>query len=178
MNSRYIFLLIFFALMLPTVNQVFAATEHFLVPPNEQKTFSLTINENQKVFFQIFVDGGDDDIYLKIIDDTGVGYYNSIIRQEKQNINDGASTFPAYKNEITNYDQNTKTLTFTFDNSRSTATNKNIDFTYIVFETNGSNFEQTQLGSWIFTFVIVVLVIASIIAAIVIIIKTLKKKNS
>ena len=180
MNSRNILFSIFSVLIVINVGDAFAITENFLVLPDDQKTLNLILNENQKIFFQIFIKGGiDDDIRLKIVDnDTNFVYFNSIIRQEKQDMEYDSAIFPAYKSEITNSNSDTKHLTFVFDNSLSTSNSKKIDFTYTIFAENGTNFEQTTLWSWISAFVTIVIVIISVIIVIVMVIKKLKQKST
>ena len=173
MNFRSILLSVLFVFILINVNQAFAITENFSVPPDEQKTFDVVLNENQKVFFQIFVKGGEnDDVRLRIIDsDANSVYFNGIIRQNKQDTEYASAIFAAYKSEISNHDTDPKSLTFIFDNSLSTSNIKNVDFTYNVLTESGAYFEQTAFWSWIYVLVIIVLVIVIVIVVIVIIIK-------
>jgi hypothetical protein len=178
MNSQYILLSILFLFFLTNICYAFATTENFLVLPDNQKTFDIVLNENHKVFFQIFVKGGEnDDIRLKIIDsDTDFVYFNSILRAQKHDTEYDSIIFPAYKSEINNPDTNTKKLIFIFDNSLSTSSSKTIDFTYNVFTESGTNFEQTALWSWVSTFVIIVILIISVIIVIVMVLRKLKKR--
>jgi len=159
-------------------NHAFAMTEDFSVSPTQQKTFDLVLNSNQKIFFQIFVSGGDDSIRLKIIDDnTNFEYFNSIIRAEKQNVGYDTIIHPAYKSEISNNDIDSQNLVFIFDNSLSDTSEKNISFTYSILTQSGENFEDTQLWSWISTFLTIVIVITIVIVVIVVVIKKMKRRS-
>lgn len=180
MNSRYILLLILFMFVIININQVFAITENFTVSPDKQKTFDVFLNENQKVFFQIFVDGGEnDDIRLKIIDNnTDSVYFNGIIREEKQDTEYEYVILPAYKSEINNSGTDTKKLIFIFDNSFSTFSSKNVDFTYNVLTESSAYFEQTAFWSWIYALAIIIMVIIITIVVIVIVIKKIKGKRN
>lgn len=163
-----------FLSLMVCVAPALAMTESFSVSPNQQKTFDITINTNQKIFFQIFVSGGDDSIRLKIIDNnSNFEYFNSIIRAEKQNVGYDAIMHPAYKNEISNNNIDAKNLTFIFDNLLSTTDEKKISFTYSVL-TQSVVFEDSQLWSWISTFLTIVIVIAIVIVVIIVILKKMK----
>lgn len=175
MNFRIILLSFTSLIILINTSYAFALTESFSLLPDEQKTFNISLNENQKIFFQIFVNGGNDDMRLKITDnDTNFQYYDSIIRAEKQNVGYDSIIFPAYKNEISNTNTSIKNLAFTFDNSISRTVEKKIDFTYAIFIDSTVISEQNSVSSWISTFLIIVVVIVIIVFAIVIVIKKLK----
>ena len=177
MNSRIILLSIISASSLINLGNAFATTENFLLLPDEQKIFTVQLNQNEKVFFQIFVSGGNDDIRLKIIDsNTDFLYYDSIIRAEKENVGYDAIIFPAYKNEINNIDSNAKNLVFTFDNSISRTVEKKIDFTYNVFTNNALDSEDNPAFSWLSTFLSIAIAIIIVIVATVITIKKLKER--
>jgi hypothetical protein len=177
MNSGIVLLSIISVLILINVGHAFAITENFLLLPDEQKTFNIQLNENQKIFFQIFVSGGTEDIHLKIIDtDTNFLYYDSIVRTEKENVGYDSIMFPAYKNEINNIESNAKNLAFTFDNTISRTVEKKIDFTYNVFTSNTVNSEQNSVYSWISAFLTIVVVIVIVIVVVVVIIKKLKER--
>ena len=173
-----LFIVISLSVILDT-NHAFAMTEDFSVLPTQQKTFAIVLHPNQKIFFQIFVSGGDDSIRLKIIDNnTNFEYYNSIIRAEKQNIGYDTIIHPAYKSEISNNDHDIQNLIFTFDNSLSTTGEKKIVFTYSILTQSGETFEDTQLWSWISTFLTIVIIITIIIVVIVMILKKMKRRPS
>jgi len=180
MNRRHVVLSIIFLFFLINVNSILAITENFSLLPNENKTFDVVLNKNQKVFFQIFVNGGEnDDVRLKITDsDTNFVYFNGVIREDKQNTDFASVILPAHKSEISNDDADSKNLTFTFDNSFSTSGNKNVDFSYAVLTNSGAYFEQTSFWSWIYDLLIIILVIIIVIIAIIIVIKKLKNKNT
>lgn len=177
-----IFRIVMFGVMFLSIvvgaNHAFAMTEDFSVSPTQQKTFDLVLNSNQKIFFQIFVSGGDDSIRLKIIDgNTDFEYFNSIIRAEKQNVGYDTIIHPAYKSEISNNDIDAQNLVFTFDNSLSDTSEKNISFTYSILTQSGENFEDTQLWSWISTFLTIVITITIVIVVIVVVIKKMKRRS-
>jgi len=160
------------------VLHAFALTESFSVSPNAQKSFDIVLHENQKVFFQIFVDGGEnDDIRLKITNsDTNFVYFDSIIRANNPDTGYDSTIFPAYKNEITNNSNDVEHLTVLFDNSLSTHGSKNVDFAYAVFTDSGAYFEQTAFWSWIYALVIIVVIAAIVIIVVAIVIKKRKYK--
>ena len=116
MNSQYFLFLIVCMIIIVNTTQAFAITESFLISSEEQKTFNIILDKNQKIFFQIFIGGDkDENIRLKIIDNnSNHEYFNSIIRAEKQDMIYDSTIFPAYKSEISNQDTNTKNLTFIF----------------------------------------------------------------
>lgn len=175
--SRSVLIFILFTVLIVNVVQVFGITESFSIAPDEQKTFDVTLLENQKIFFQIFVSGGEnEDIRLKIIEkNTNVEYFNSIIRENKEDSQFGSPEFPAYKNEISNTSGEVKRLMFTFDNSLVSSSSKNVDFTYAVIEDSGAYFEQSASWSWVLELAIIFGVFLISIFVIVIIVK--KKKN-
>ena len=177
MKSRPVFLLALFVFLLINQSQAFAITENFSVLPNQQKTIDVLIEKNQKIFFQIFVEGGDNnDIRLKIIDtNSNFVYFNGIIRESKSNT-DYSPIFEAYKSEISNDDAKPKNLSFIFDNTLTTSSNKNVDFTYVV-TSSGEIFEQPEFLSWIHSLIIIVIVIVAVIVVIVVIIKKLKQRE-
>lgn len=180
MNSNSLLILILVLVlpvfMLVNMNQVFAITENFSVSANEQKTFDVVLDRNQKIFFQIFVKGGEnDDIRLKIIDsDTNSMIFNGIIRQDKQDTEYDSTIFEAYKSEISNHDDVPKNLTFIFDNSLSTISDKNVDFIYNVLIDSSTYFEQTEFWSWIYSLVIIITMIVIVMAVIVTVIKKIR----
>jgi len=175
--SRSVIILILLVVLTVNVGQVFGVTESFSITPDEQKTFDIALLENQKIFFQIFVSGGEnDDIRLKVIEkNTNVEYFNSIIRENKEDSQFGSPEFPAYKNEISNTSVEVKKLMFIFDNSLVSSSSKNVDFTYTVIEDSGAYFEQSASWSWIFE--LVVIICGFLISIIVIVIIVKKKKN-
>ncbi len=177
MHSRIFLLSIMSILTLINASHAFAITENFSLLPDEQKTFNIQLRENQKIFFQIFVSGGTEDIRLKIIDtDTNFLYHDSIVRTEKENVGYDSIIFPAYKNEINNIETNAKNLAFTFDNTISKTVEKKIDFTYNMFTSNVINSEQNSVYSWFSTFLTIVVAIVIIIVVVVIILKKLKER--
>lgn len=174
-RARFVLLSIIFMLVSVNTFQAFAATESFSVPPDAQKAFDVTLQENHKVFFQIFVNGGENnDIRLKIINkDTNFVDFDSIIRASSPNADD-PRIFPAYKNEISNDSNDTEHWTVIFDNSLSTHSSKKVDFTYTVFTGSGEYFEENAFWSWVFALVIIVISIIIVIMVIAIIIKKRK----
>ena len=178
-KSRFVFLLILLAFLSVNVVPVFATTETFSILPDQQKSFDITLQGNQKIYFQIFVSGGENnDIRLKIIDkNSDYEHFNSIIREHKEEPEFGSPEFPAYKNEISNEEINSKELTFIFDNSLSVSNSKNIDFTYAILTDSDTFFEQTGFWPEISLLAIIVLGATLAIIFIVIISKKLKKRK-
>lgn len=178
-NFRWTLLFILLVLLSTNISKIFAIDETFSILPDEQKTFDITLQDHQKIFFQVFVSGGENnDIRLKIIDkNTNYEYHNSIIRELNENTEFGSPEFPAYKNEITNNNPNAKILSFTFDNSLSSSSSKNIDFTYSIFTDSESYFEKTSFWSLIFELLIIVIGIVIGIIVIVIVAKKIKGRK-
>lgn len=178
-KSRFVLPLIILAFLSVNVIPVFATTETFSILPDQQKSFDIILQENQKIYFQIFVSGGENnDVRLKIIDkNSDYEHFNSIIREHKEEPEFGSPEFPAYKNEISNEEANPKELIFIFDNSLSSSNSKNIDFTYAILKDSDAFFEQTGFWSGINSLLIIVLGITLSIIFIIIISKKLKKRK-
>lgn len=173
-NTGLPLLVIFLISILINFSTVFAITESFSILPENQKTFDVTLQANQKIFFQIFISGEDNEnIRMKIVDrQSNYTYFNSIIRENAEDAEFGSPEFPAYKSEINNDDSNEKILTFIFDNSLSHPSSKKIDFTYTILTNSDTYFEQTGFWSKI---TLLGIIVFGIVLSVIIIAKMFKK---
>ena len=176
MNFKPILLSVLSVFILLNVNQAFATTEEFTVPPGKQTTFDVFVDSGDTINYTVSISGGENnDIVFRIIDSYGV--YHEIPGFP---IGDDPKIISYFQNSVSNTDDTRGKLSFTFDNSFSTFSSKQVIFSYTIdnHSLEEQGYEQNALWSNIFGIGTLVIILIIIIIGIVFVIKKIKRKKN
>ena len=155
-NFKHILLLMPIMLILVNVNESFAESTSFTVPPSNEKYVNVDMNEGDRIKFWITVSGGaNDDIDFRIED------YQSILEEKR--------IYSNYEDEI--WRSESGPISFVFDNTISIISSKQVNFSYEIIPN-----PQSQ-GSYGYGVILVlILIVVGIVIGVAVVIRKRKRK--